>query len=77
MQLHANLTSSVNSLMPPPSKPDNPFDDFLASPPLASSNQLAANATHHQGMNDPFADATSSHKKPVKNAYDMDSFFDE
>jgi hypothetical protein len=63
--------------MPPPSKPDNPFDDFLASPPLASSNQLAANATPHHGMNDPFADSTSGHKKPAKNAYDMDAFFDE
>lgn len=75
--MHATFDSSVKSLMPPPSKPDNPFDDFLASPPLESSNQLAANARPSHGMNDPFADAPSGHKKPVKNAYDMDSFFDE
>lgn len=63
--------------MPTSSRPDNPFDDFLASPPLASSDHLAADATRRDGMNDPFADAAPSHKKTVKNAYDMDAFFDE
>jgi hypothetical protein len=63
--------------MPPASsKPDNPFDDFLASPPLSSAEQLAANTTSSR-MNDPFADSTTNYKKPLSNAYDMDAFFDE
>jgi hypothetical protein len=63
-------------MSPASSRPDNPFNDFLASPPLASSNRLAANTTGHD-MNDPFADSSTSRKKPVSNAYDMDAFFDE
>jgi hypothetical protein len=63
-------------MSPASSRPDNPFNDFLASPPLASSNQLAANTANH-GMNDPFADSSTNQKKPVSNAYDMDAFFDE
>ncbi|KAJ9119842.1 hypothetical protein QFC24_005556 [Naganishia onofrii] len=64
--------------MPKPTDPDNPFEDFLDTPPMASSSSnLGAHASATYNMDDAFTESASSSKKPMKNAYDMDTFFDD